>query len=540
MKPPPRQTTVRRLHRAIRPEIAWVIPVSSATDTASLLGRLQTLSPARADVLAFDHETVDPPAGPDVIATQTAADHLVVIHPDVGVEPRVVSAAIARLRAGTNSMLRCAYDVAGAVYTVPADLDAIEDTVGCGIPLFAVLRRSAAADGTAWNELRSWPVDNFVSATVDVSPVRPVNGGPGTVAELAQRAVRRRRSIAARIRQAASSATGGTAPAAESGSADVAYIGLAGHDNLGDDAMLAAVAHLMPWANLLVNPADAQAVVLGGGTLINADQYYLNRLRRIDAPVLPAVVFGTGVRNPSFWGVTEPLERWDPFLQRAVTVGVRGPHSEEALRSLGFTGAIEIIGDPALSLRCPDVARIEGHVVVAPLHTKGSLHGGDDGVVLEALTTLVSALRSRGHPVTLLASHPHDDRWIIEMMRSVGDIEIGYLAGYSDIDRTLETLASAELVVGERLHASVLAAAVGTPFLAIEYRPKVLDFAASVGQDAVVVRTDQMDRLGDVFAATWSNRSEHGNAIAEHVARYRTRHHDVARRFAAAVAAAAE
>jgi polysaccharide pyruvyl transferase WcaK-like protein len=54
----------------------------------------------------------------------------------------------------------------------------------------------------------------------------------------------------------------------------------------------------------------------------------------------------------------------------------------------------------------------------------------------------------------------------------------------------IDLLASAEVVVGERLHACILAAAVSTPFVGIEYRPKLRDFAESVGRADLVLKTD--------------------------------------------------
>jgi polysaccharide pyruvyl transferase WcaK-like protein len=48
------------------------------------------------------------------------------------------------------------------------------------------------------------------------------------------------------------------------------------------------------------------------------------------------------------------------------------------------------------------------------------------------------------------------------------------------------------VVVGERLHACVLAAAAGRPFVAVEYRPKVRDFTESVAMDDYLIRSDEL------------------------------------------------
>jgi polysaccharide pyruvyl transferase WcaK-like protein len=95
----------------------------------------------------------------------------------------------------------------------------------------------------------------------------------------------------------------------------------------------------------------------------------------------------------------------------------------------------------------------------------------------------------------MMAAHPGDDRWAIEIMRRSGQPDLPYLAGYEDLDTTLRLLTSADLVVGERLHAVVLAAAMGTAFVAVEDRPKVRDFVSSLGADRWCIRTDEMGEL---------------------------------------------
>jgi polysaccharide pyruvyl transferase WcaK-like protein len=54
-------------------------------------------------------------------------------------------------------------------------------------------------------------------------------------------------------------------------------------------------------------------------------------------------------------------------------------------------------------------------------------------------------------------------------------------------------LAGCAVVVGEKLHALVLAARLGIPTLALEYRPKCRDFQLSVGRGDRVLRTSDLD-----------------------------------------------
>ncbi len=138
---------------------------------------------------------------------------------------------------------------------------------------------------------------------------------------------------------------------------------------------------------------------------------------------------------------------------------------------------------------------------------------------------MVGRLHADGREVVLMSCHPSDDRHIFEIMRSAGLPELRYVAGYDEVGAAMDLLGSAGLVVAERLHGSVLAAAAATPFVAVEYRPKVSDFAASVGIEAHVVRADAVSgaSLADAITRMENNRSEVVEAMESHVATYRTR-----------------
>jgi polysaccharide pyruvyl transferase WcaK-like protein len=299
------------------------------------------------------------------------------------------------------------------------------------------------------------------------------------------------------------------------------YVGWVGYDNLGDEAMLEAFRRLLPWATVEVSGTPRELLLLGGGTLINRSTY-LGWLTERDSPRIERAVVGTGVANPAYWGVTEQTEDWVRWLSSCVYVGVRGPHSETTLRDWGYEGPLEVCGDSALLFERPPAAQAEeGLVVVSPAWTGDELWGGSDDSVMKTLAEAVRGWLGDGREVRFLSCNPADDRPIFETMRAAGHPDLPYLAGYRDLDATLHLLASAELVVGERLHAAVLAAAVGTPFVAVEYRPKLGDFAASVGAESALVRTDHL--TPETLAEAAANAAVVRNEVAEQVTTCRAR-----------------
>jgi len=422
---------------------------------------------------------------------------------------RLLARSMRRFDDARVTAVRVGYRAGGQRFLRLADLSRIDAVIGRdGLPFFALMRRrelmkdrpALEQPAEAWTRaLERSTTSLLVTDLVEVpeeatrmvkrSLPRPSDllaAGAGEIARGAMRAARK---------------PVGTAPTGPTPGGDrvgIEYVGLAGHDNLGDDAMLEAIRRLMPWAEIGVDVADPRAVMLGGGTLLNAGGYYLTKVRRVDGPNMERLVFGTGVRGVEYWGRSESLDDWRPFLESAISIGVRGPSSLEALREWGYGGPAEVIGDPALSLDRPDGAvDVDGRVVVCPVYTAGECWGGDDGVVFDEFARVISGLKAEGRDVVMMTAHPSDDRWAVEIMRNAGFPDLAYLAGYADLDTTLRLLASADLVIGERLHAVILAAAMGTPFVAVEYRPKVGDFAKSIAADpALVVRTDAMRALG--------------------------------------------
>jgi hypothetical protein len=300
-------------------------------------------------------------------------------------------------------------------------------------------------------------------------------------------------------------------------------VGWLGRENFGDEAMLKAVRELLPDAAVSHKAPNRRLLMLGGGTLINR-LTYLRSLRQYDSPRIERAVFGSGVADPAYWGLTEPTDQWIDFLDSCVYVGVRGPRSEALLREWGFEGELEILGDPGLSIAPALPVETEtGLVVVSPAWTDGELWGGDDTAVFAALAGVVGSLRAAGRAVAYLSCSPGDDRHIMEIMKQSGSLDADHVAAYADHDAGVELLARAEVVVAERLHAAVIAAACDTPSVLIEYRPKIRDFARSVDQEDFVVRSDEtsVERLNQMVTDVTAGgvQSRLGRAVASYRAK---------------------
>lgn len=298
------------------------------------------------------------------------------------------------------------------------------------------------------------------------------------------------------------------------------YVGWTGNQNLGDEALYLSVQKLLSWARVTDRGIAGKLLILGGGTLLNRG--YLKHLLPHDLPRVERVIMGTGVANPDYWGTPwEKPEEWLEFLSTCGYVGVRGPMSAQILRDWGWDGPLEIVGDPALFLPTPDGARDPERVLVCPAWTKGLLWGDSDQVVQQVLAEMVSGLSQRGYRVEMLSANPLDDRMVFEIIRQAGLPDLPYHPGYNmTIENAMNLLSSVGVVVAERLHGAVLAAAAGTPFVALEYRPKVRDFARSLDLDQLAIRTDQISAdqlIRTVTETDWREiRTRMGTAVEEY------------------------
>lgn len=477
-------------------------------------------------------------------------EYVAVVHGDVALEPRLLATLVKRLENQRRSILALsAYKVGGVVYRHPDDVSAIDRAWSeSGIPLFHLARRREwskalrhAGDDTtaAYRWLTDQPRSIQVGeAYVGVRSERPgsdvgrthpafvspttklrsdlVKGGVSAASLKAIARYAKRRTVGAEQSRPEPPPAVADSPRRP----QIRYVGWTGHDNMGDEALLQAVTRQLAWGDVKTSKRG-DLLLLGGGTLINRGSY-INWLEEQDSPRLERAVFGTGVANPAFWGDRGQQKRWVDWLDTCVYLGVRGPASAETLDRWGVSTEVEVVGDAAL-LFTPTAVRVPGRVVLSPCRTRGELWGGDDAAVISALGSLVGRLVADGHEVHLLASHPDDDGPIIEISRIAGHPDLPYLAAYADLEGALSLFASADAVVAERLHAAVLAAAAGTPFVALEYRPKVADFARSVGFEDFTLRTDALGGLDEAVRTVLGDRDRLAAEMTGRVNEYRTR-----------------
>ncbi len=271
------------------------------------------------------------------------------------------------------------------------------------------------------------------------------------------------------------------------------YIGYAtGTENHGDEALVGIIRDLLaPEIDVAVNPPAYDLAILGGGTLINQSPWLIDVFGQALDAAGRGVVFGSGVGDTAFWG--DQFAQWVPLLRRCRRVGVRGPASLDLLREHGFENAVGV-GDPYLWLRSPVERRpTPRRLGVNVGSTNDSLWGTSDADLVEFVAAALGRLREAGWSFSWFPVWSRDGPLLERLRAAVDptsppllDVRCRFLEAYS-------ALAACEVFLGEKLHACAMAAVAGVPFVALEYQPKVWDFAASLGQERWTLRTAERD-----------------------------------------------
>ena len=239
--------------------------------------------------------------------------------------------------------------------------------------------------------------------------------------------------------------------------------------------------------------AGQRGLLLGGGTAIGRRNWRL--VLRANGLLLarsrPWYLVGAGVEDPAFQGRNSfsengELARWKPVCGRFESVTVRGPRSVELLESVGIPA--RMVGDPALLHEPETLVPPQEKLLGINLGFGDDLWGHDHSRVVDELAGLVKGLAGEDWRVRAIVVNPKDEPAARECLAKAG--VTGEVVTTLTTDQFFTAVGPCTVLVAERLHALVLAAAAGIPLVGLEYQPKCRDFLASVGAAERSVRTD--------------------------------------------------
>ena len=249
--------------------------------------------------------------------------------------------------------------------------------------------------------------------------------------------------------------------------------------------------------------AGGEVGMCGGGTFINRNEDAIkayNEVRKRTGRPVPT--FGNGVAHPDFWhnreaGWVDRRKEWVEAMEELPIVGVRGPISKALLDDAGARNVV-VCGDPAVALHAPYARKAAAERRPGPLRV--GINAGDcvDRLwgraedVQNALGALALWLRKSGHIIEVIPVWPKDVEACLDVARRAGlDQSVVSPVCWSR-EAFMGRVEQLDLMVCLKLHTGILAAAANVPFVSLEYQPKCRDFAASLGWEEFVIRTDEV------------------------------------------------
>ncbi len=323
------------------------------------------------------------------------------------------------------------------------------------------------------------------------------------------------------------------------------YIGWLGYANLGDEAMYVAFQRLFaPYNVILANdthPIELKIhrslgkgrkfydfVFLGGGTLINAPRY-LKAIKHTIVRQRKLIVFGTGVLDPSFWAshrsdldYGQVRAEWGKMLGHAEFLSVRGPQSAAILESYGLPRP-RVIGDPALFICDPRPATApRSNTIALNLGCSGPMWGQQENLIAE-MGKLAQHLLQTGKQVEFIPMHGSDLKLGERLIRDYKLSGATIWREFEQVEKTITHIKSYDLVIGQRLHAAILAAGSGVPTISLAYRPKCEDFMESIELSDFALRTDRasVDNILSLMTDIENTYEAHCQHLNQHCDRFR-------------------
>jgi polysaccharide pyruvyl transferase WcaK-like protein len=270
-------------------------------------------------------------------------------------------------------------------------------------------------------------------------------------------------------------------------------------------------------------------LLVGGGTVIGrrtfrrplAVNLALTRLR-------PSFMLGCGVEDPDFQGEGSfsgngELHRWVSILRRFDHVTVRGPRSAELLSDVGVEATM--VGDPALLLRKASSAITSEEMIGVNLGFGSDLWSHDQPHVVAEVALVVRALvLDHARRIRFLVINEEDRCWTDQCVELADLPKYAYeIVTATDPENYLTAVSSCSVLIGERLHAVILAVAAEVPSVMLEYQPKCRDFMRSINEVSRSLRTDQFvaGNLLDVTLDLLDDLNAHAGRLRDTVAELR-------------------
>lgn len=229
----------------------------------------------------------------------------------------------------------------------------------------------------------------------------------------------------------------------------------------------------------------------------------------------PYVIYGCGA-GPLLSGLGKWFIRY--MCKHAESVSVRDPESAELLRQIGVKEDVQIIGDPAFSLR--QVAEEKSSVptkigiTAVPYYNAGYWPEGNPAIYNDYVEGMAQNLDNLAaqHDVELTffaTKFPQDADVTKDIQQKMTHKEKTSIIDDNLLpDMILDVTAQQDIIIGTRLHSLILATCTETPIMAISYHHKVNDFMKLAELEAYAFPIGDIHKQDTLFVDAFNDMKE--------------------------------
>lgn len=309
----------------------------------------------------------------------------------------------------------------------------------------------------------------------------------------------------------------------------ILYLGYLGVNNIGDEVCYEAFAQACErWLNeeytLFSYPINAaktltelyvekpfDIVVLGGGSLFQGNFFIDLALEAIEMK-LPLYCYGTGIDYmteetiesfkrgefqlsfTNFHNKEINKEKIKKVIEYSTFAGLRGPLTHKYIKSLppSSTSNYQIIGDSGMLF----TPKIDDYIERKYLHdcnkkiiavnwgtTNNILFGYDENKLKNQVLKACTNLLNKGYQIVIFPMWDLDIPHCKDLYESIKERgKVTFIPEVCTASQIYYFLSLCHFSLNLKLHANVLSASSGTPFIQLAYRSKGVDFAASIHQ----------------------------------------------------------
>ena len=265
------------------------------------------------------------------------------------------------------------------------------------------------------------------------------------------------------------------------------------------------------------DPSTYDAVVLGGGSLLAPS--YIDKVYEALLHQKPIFIWGSGIDKLVEKSVLESMLHNRPLalnltnsgtitklkkiMHHARFTAVRGPLTRNFLCSIGCNPSkLKISGDPGFLLKREDAVPVDmpsslpSRKKVIGINwgtVKNGIYGRNETFVEDQLASVAKQWIRQGYSILLYVMWPKDILSSRRLMEKIGHPNRVQLIETVNPYQIMHLVGYCHFTVNYKLHASVFSAVMGVPFIALGYRFKVFDFAASIDSLLYTVSTDEVD-----------------------------------------------